>query len=166
MAKFILISTSLQMPRFSHRQQVLRALDTFILLHSTSRADLDGISSTLTQPLIPFFFTALTLLSTSLPADEDSPSYGHEACVIILDFMMMTLSMMTNQSQHLLRKRKSAEDDLMLSGLLCVRSQAYKRRYIVPRIRRAPALSKADTFNAWFNETDRTWITVVGLLVL
>lgn len=149
------------MPRYSLRQQILKQLDFFIVLHTITRAINDDIGSYLQPPILPFFFTALTLLSTNNLDNDQSGNYGHQDSLIMMNFLMMTISTITHHSLLLHRKRKHEDNDCLFNALILVRNAGHKRRYIVPRLCKAPALSKAETFNDWFNKTNRTWLTVV-----
>lgn len=148
------------MPRFSHRKQILRALDNFLLLHITTHGNNDQFALTLTTTVIPIFLTALTLASTNLD-DDLSDICDCQDDFFMMIFMMMTLTSLTQQSEVLQRKHKREQDDLMMSTVLWVRNQAQKWCYVVRRFCRPLALSKAETFNGWFRETNCTWWTVV-----
>lgn len=154
------------MPRFSLRQHTLKQINSLIVLFCANRAELDDACYVPTSAIMAFFFTALSLISTSFLRDDDSGSYKHQESVIMFDMMIMTLTNMTNISDLLNLKREQDEDDMRLSTLLLIQDQAYNRRYLLPRIRRMPAHCKSQTFNGWFHETERTWLTVVGFLPL
>lgn len=153
------------MPRYSHRQQILKSLDQTLLSLISNHSTDFGIPLTTTPSLIPLLVTALILASPTEYNKDLSDIDDLQDSLIMMVFLMMTLSSMFQQTHLLLHKRKREEEDHRLSSLLLVRNQAYKRRYIHRRFRKPPVISKADTFNGWFNETNRTWLTVVRLFL-
>lgn len=152
------------MPQFSLWKQSLKSLESLIVFHSSAQCNFHGIASSLTPTMLSCLYTALTLstlTSTKTLDDKQSDYSKNEDGVIMMAFVMMTLLRINQKIRLLQHKNQLEEEALIMSALILVRHEAYKRRYIVPRIRRPPELSKAEMFNGCFHESDRIWLKVV-----
>lgn len=152
------------MPRFSLRKQNLKALDAFIISQTALLAHDHATIPLFAPAFIPNLMCCIILMCSSLhDRDEDSDDGAeHQEQMLMFAFVILLLTTMHQQSHLANRKRKLDEDEASLAMLILARQQAHKARYILPRIRRTRLELKEETFNRWFQETDRTWLTVVS----
>lgn len=84
----------------------------------------------------------------------------------MMAFVILNWANMVQQNHLTQRQRKPEDNDLTFYILLSWRQQAHRSRYLAPRLPRHCMQLKIETFNQWFQETDRTWLTVVSLILI
>lgn len=149
------------MPRLSVRHQVLSSIDALILCHA---ALIGHHSSTTSSILLPNLIITLTLVSFIQLDDKPDGNVENNDIFMISAYTIMMLSIMAQLACMEREKRLREVDKSLLAGLLSIRHQSHKRRYILPRDSRPRRHMKELTFMGWFQETDRTWLTVVSSL--